>query len=747
MESCEIEMLVPLAEVTSPAQGGGKAVALAELARNGIPVPQAYVIPPDAGSVSAQALLEALGGCVAVRSSASVEDMAEASFAGQFRSVLEVRTAEELREAVAACRRSVDDPAARVYCAARGLDPAAVRMAVLVQRMVRATAAGVLFTVHPMSGREDEMLIEACPGLGDGLLAGRVPGFRIRVRDGMPTGPTGPLAGAEARQLIEMGGRIQRLAGSPQDIEWAFEAGSLYVLQARPITRLGFGGVEGEWTNADFRDGGVSSGTVAPLLWSLYERAWDRALKGYLRDLRLLKGDFPAGRLLYGRPYWNLGAVKGCARKLPGFVEREFDRDLGVQPSYAGDGARTPATLRHVVRALPTVLAARRAFREQEARDRAILRSDLGRRFPPNPEVLGDDKLLGTFRTLVDEVHLAVEEDYFRTIFCLSIAKLDLHRSWRGLPVSYAKLAGGLDGLSHLQAAQALWNLAHGTGGTLEAFLAAHGHHGRRELDLRVPRWGEEPDLVAAMARGLVGTESPAERNRRQHRQFVEEVDRAGRALGPWRRGAFERKVARLRKFLWLREQMRDLSTQTYGAIRRYALEMGRRAAAAGCLRSAADVFYLTHSEIPQCLTLFLQDRVDKRRAYEEMYREFRAPNEVGRGFAQAGRSPAGRRLTGIGCSAGVAAGRVRVVGSLPEPGSLRRGDVLVCPFTDPGWTPLLSIAGAAVTESGGVLSHAAVLCREFGIPAVLNVAGATRTLRDGQMVRVDGENGYVDVL
>jgi len=244
-----------------------------------------------------------------------------------------------------------------------------------------------------------------------------------------------------------------------------------------------------------------------------------------------------------------------------------------------------------------------------------------------------------------------------------------------------------------------------------------------------------------------VGTESPTERTRRQYRQFAEEVERAERVLGPWRRRAFERKVARLRKFLWLREQMRDLSTQTYGAIRRHALEIGRRAAAAGCLRSADDVFYLTLPEIPHCLVRFHQCRVDGRRAYEDMYRDFRAPNEVGRGVAPAPPDPAGRRLTGIGCSTGIASGRVRVVGGLPEAGSLRRGDVLVCPFTDPGWTPLLSIAGAAVTETGGVLSHAAVLCREFGIPAVLNVQGATRTLRDGQMVRVDGENGYVDVL
>jgi phosphohistidine swiveling domain-containing protein len=312
--------------------------------------------------------------------------------------------------------------------------------------------------------------------------------------------------------------------------------------------------------------------------------------------------------------------------------------------------------------------------------------------------------------------------------------------------------------------------------------------------------------------------------------------------------------VARLRRFLWLREQMRDRSTRVYAAIRRYALEIGRRAAAAGCLRSDSDVFYLTLREIPQCLTPFLQisvqafrtsdstpsnrqdakdakgsrsaapagaagaaaspafrslwsrgrpadpwrvtgeaaplatlvrrdfgglargakkssfatlaswrfkaseeigpldrvplqGRVDERRAYEEMYRRFRSPNEVGRRFGPEAADPGGCRLTGIGCSLGVASGPVRVVADPGEAEKFRRGDVLVCPFTDPGWTPILGVAGAVVTDTGGLLSHAAVLCREFGIPAVLNVPGATRRLRDGQMVRVDGERGHVDVL
>src|SRR5439155_18498905 len=134
----------------------------------------------------------------------------------------------------------------------------------------------------------------------------------------------------------------------------------------RPITRIAFEPGIGEWTNADFRDGGVSRGVCSPLMWSLYDFIWERTLKGTLRQLRLLDGDFEAGRMFFGRPYWNLGAVKRCLLKLPGFVEREFDTDLSVEINYAGDGRRTPVTLLGVLRALPTVFAIRGFFRTRE---------------------------------------------------------------------------------------------------------------------------------------------------------------------------------------------------------------------------------------------------------------------------------------------------------------------------------------------------------------------------------------------
>jgi pyruvate,water dikinase len=221
-----------------------------------------------------------------------VEDGLSASFAGQFQSYLGLRSLEEVEGAVRRCLRSAELPSVVEYCRRAGTDPAAVRMEVIVQRMIEPELAGVAFTVNPMTGRE-EVAIEACAGLADSLLAGRVP----------PLPRDHPLLKKYAPAIVALARRAQRHFGAPQDVEFAVAGGTVYVLQSRPITRIGFDPALGEWTNADFRDGGVSSRSCSPLMWSLYNFVWDAALKGFLRELHLLDGDFQAGRMFFGRPY------------------------------------------------------------------------------------------------------------------------------------------------------------------------------------------------------------------------------------------------------------------------------------------------------------------------------------------------------------------------------------------------------------------------------------------------------------
>jgi pyruvate,water dikinase len=522
----EYDEVLFLSQVVAPERFGAKAIQLADLARHGIPIPETLVMPAGSDVIPEDVVLRALGGCIAVRSSAIGADSEGTSFTGQFETVLNVRTAEELVRAIRKVRAAAGD-AVRAYSPGQGVRPAVVPMAVILQRMLRAGTAGVLSTVDPITGCENDMLIEA--------RCGQVCGVRIHVRDGKPAGPGELLSANHVGRIVELGRRIQRLKGCPQNVEWAIENDRVFILQARPLTCLGCGGIEGQWSYADFREDGVASDVVTPFMGSLYEFICNRTLKGFLKDLGLLDADFPATRIIYGRPYWNVAAVKQCAARLTGADEGELTRDISVKSRAPARGTPPFASLRGIFKALCALLAVRRLFQRQERRDREILSCGLPRHFDVDFQSVDDRRLLRSFKQLVEGAYRTIEENYLRTIFCHLLAKLDLKMT-----------------------------------------------------------------LPCRQQRGL------------------------------------EKQLRRLGTYFWLHEQMRDLSTLVYAQIRHLVLEIGKRAAAARRLVSADDVFYLHFREVYRVFEGESKGVVQSRRHYELMYRNFCAPNEVGRDISPA---------------------------------------------------------------------------------------------------------------
>jgi pyruvate,water dikinase len=687
----------------------GKAAVLQYLQVAGFRVPEFVVSPPDLG-----AAVQLLGVPLVVRSSTTLEDGHAASFAGQFESYLNLWTVDDVEDAVRKCRESVRASGVVEYCNRSGIDPRELRMEVIVQRMIRPELAGVAFTVNPMTGAE-EIVIEACEGLAAELLAGRT--------SALPSDH--PLLQRFRHEIERTAREIQRHFGAPQDIEFAIEDGTLYIVQARPITRIRFSPAIGEWTNADFRDGGVSSGVCSPLMWSLYEFIWESSLKDSLRELKLFDRDFEAGRMFFGRPYWNLGALKECAARLPGFVEREFDSDLNVQILYDGLGRTTTVSVLGVLRAIPTLVAVGSFLRNQvESAERWLdgRFDEIERRYEQIP-----DDADARFRELIERDYFAVETSYFRTIFAASLAKLEFKRSFPD--ADFSALVAALPELSHMAPVRALRAAVAAGSRDVTPIVERFRHQSLRGLDIRLPRWGEDRDAVQALLDTLPDSGRTDPGPAYEHAR----ADAAAR-LPTWRRRSFNRKLDRLRHLVWLREEMRDLSSRLYYLIRRHVLEIARRRAIGD------DIFFMAFREI------FADDRsgVQRNREILERYRNFQAPNEIGDRFHFDAR-PARGELRGIAASRGTAQGAARIAQSVEEAAHIEPGAILVAPFTDPGWTPVLGRVAAVVTENGGLLSHAAVICREFGIPAVLGVPGATRRIREGSTITVNGDTGCVD--
>jgi pyruvate,water dikinase len=844
---------------TIPERIGAKAESLDWLRRHGFPVPEWTVVParfleeflayhglrrpPVAAAAGRAALQRSLLECpwppllahelreltngllahgpVAARSSGTLEDLADASFAGQYESVLNLADFAALQRGVRTCWSSAFSERVFEYCAHRNLDTAELTMAVIVQRMVPATAAGVAFSVNPVTGADDEVLIEACAGLGEALVAGHVDPERIRFawiqgceRERTPAAAGAPvLTPTQAARIAEITVKAQALRGHPVDLEWALAGEDLWLVQSRPVTGIGFSAYPGEWTTADFKDGGVSAGVCTPFMASVYREAFVGSLPSYLDGVGLTaRGaeNQPWYRVIFGRPYWNAGLTKGRLAQLPGFKERGFDESLGIRPGYAGDGMVTRLTLRSLLHGLRALRRMRRSFRERlarsgnEAQELVEIMDEWQR---ADPAALGDAALGEAWSRLLRRDYLRCERFYFTTIYDNSNAQTLFQERLSGMQRTCGgdlgceplALLGGLCDISHLRpardedrlldalradpaAARALlaadledlcaWHHTGGKypgSGPIRTYLERWGWMTTRTLEILAPRWSENPAPVFESLRRALATE---DHTLRRSAEEAEEAQRVAFAnarerclsllrsrvpgVAVLRRRAFLRDLQVTRSLLWWREEMRAHSTRMYSLVRSWTLELGRRLVTRSWLDAPEDVFFLECGQI-QAVTQRSATREQVRawisvnRRYTDGFRAFRNPPEIGARWLAGEPMPEaaapGALLQGIGGSSGRLQGVARVILSVDEVARLRPGEVLVTRFTDPGWTSAFAGLGAVVTETGGVLSHAAVISREYGLPAVLAVPDATTRIRDGAQIFVDGDAGTVLLL
>ncbi len=846
---------------------GAKGLRLAQLAQAGLPVPPGFCVTtaayraflaangldsdreiadPDALLAAqvppevARAVEEAYHAFpVAVRSSATAEDLPDASFAGQYDTFLNVTTdgaIAPLLAAIRACWAGVWNERACAYAARHGLTPRQLQMAVVVQRQVAAQAAGVLFTLNPLTGREEEMLIEAVWGLGEPLVSGeavpdryvvnpydrRVVRWQVTDQPTMqvaaPGGGTEEIAVPDEQRerpvldqahllaLAELGCQVQALYGYPQDVEWALADGRLFLLQTRPLTAFHFDPQLGQWTSANYRE--VLPGFASPLSLSIsLEREYGRALATMFRDIKM--GEAPSGTVMgrpfFGRAYWNVGAVKQFVARIPGFKERTFDATVGIEPAYEGDGLTTPWTPRTILRALPVLLALQRRYdtcwREAAAFAERFCHEEEPLFARVNPTALSDAELAAWVRRAVDlherTNHVAITVSLLAAQAQDEFAPL-LARLNRDLPpqeaIPFGDLLTGLGDVGTAKPMFELWELARraqadtaiktalteGQPGSIaqrlqatpagqdfwrevEAFIQRYHYMCRVDEDLAEPRWDEDPlfalATLQAYARRAEGQEiAPLLAVQRERAQGAETkamaiLSRGWRRVWPFARRSFQQQLERVRRYVWWREEMRVVASRAFYHARRSFLELGHRWATAGWLREPDEVFLLRWDDVQAALKgqrepQAIRRAIDRYLRLRTAYRNFEPPSAIGRGACLATPAPEERTcLAGTPCSSGRATGPVRVVRSLEEARALQEGEILVAPYTNPGWTPLFNLVIGLVIEAGGLLSHGAVVAREYGIPTVVGLERATRLLRTGQVIAIDGAAGTVEIV
>jgi phosphohistidine swiveling domain-containing protein len=883
---------------------GGKALNLSRLARRGFPVPGGYLIPVAAylwfceanqltakiaslltgASLEQPAILESLSQTirglfdqgsipadleeeilsayramsslkVAVRSSATAEDLPEISFAGQQDTFLNVSGEDKLLEAVVRCWSSLWTARAIGYRHYNGTGQTDLGLAVIVQEMVPSQVSGVVFTANPVTGRRTEMVIDATLGLGEALVSGKVEpdhyvvnmptrqvtskgiGAKALVIEGLAEGGTverkrdGSQIQALPDELIlslaEMCQRVAEEYGVPQDIEFAWAGGKLYLLQSRPITSL-----YPTPQNVPYAPLRVmfSLGAVQGFLEPFTPLGQD-ALRLALSGLGAFMG--------YTLNYQDPGLLQAAGERLwigfTSLVKNKVGRELiqGImsfveptvgyhlkpvlaEPELAAQKGVKVGTILHILRlALPVisrmmlamVFPKARRQRGMQIADRSL--AGLGRQ----AHVKGIDPLsrLGERINLLRRITRIFPQNlptYFVAPLAAGMASLNLvnqllkhflgttQGDLAGMQSVMLQLTRGLPYNVTTEMDLFLWKSAqairedpgsmryfreHSSEELAEAyqnttlpataqqavgaFMDRYGMRGVGEIDLGRPRWREEPlQIMKVLVSYLqIADERKApdavfRRNAEEAEKTIAQMDAQIRQTrgGKLKSRLFRFAASRVRQLVGLRESPKFFIVRTMGIVRQSILESGRELKEAGIFSEPEDIFFLFLEELERLSRGEKEDWKKKvaehRRTYEREKLRRQIPTILfsdGRAFYGApsvGIAEGEGSMAGSPVSPGVVEGTVRVVFS-PHETTLEPGEVLVCPGTDPAWTPLFLAAGGLVMEVGGMMTHGAVVAREYGIPAVVGVANATRLLKTGQRVRVDGGSGIIEVL
>ena len=825
-----------LLEFTDPAAAetaisGGKGASLARLTQGGFPVPTGVIVaaagyraflesvpgleahvaaltPQDAAALHAQcagirallhesplpaeldsALRERLprllaGGKVSVRSSATLEDLAGAAFAGQHDTYLNVDGVEGVMDAVRRCFASLWEDRAVRYRHEHGFDAGAAAMAVVIQRMVRSEVAGVAFSMNPVTGALEQVVVNAAYGLGETVVSGEggIDQFVLDKRTGdvveqVVATKSHALVGTDAgtervevareiqdqpalaepdlRALAELVRRVERFYAFPQDVEWALADGALHLLQSRPVTEF-----PARWTRDESAE--RFPNPVTPLTWDFttegfheslahslelmgfpaFKGTWFGVFDGYVYGNQTAVQLFTAAQQVAFESLDEVRAARQSlveryrwVQELPVTWARDLDRyllSLGRLGAVQLDGCSDEQLWRHV---LAIDALGRDYFRPNIAISitHGILHRTLYRLviFLVGPERAPElyDALTGFTElktTLVNRdihrLYAMIRED---AALRRTLLETERRRVWE---------EGMLDAHPRFAAA-------------FRRFLENHGHR-EVDFDWSVPTWSGQPWVVLENLRLMLMQDAVADPGAREGelraRQSAAERDYL--AALPEDLKNFGAEVLRLARAYTALDDLEHYQTTRLNPISRTAVvALGGRLVRRGVLDAPEDAFFLRKRTLERLMggEPVEAEAAAEARANREAYarQQQSAPPQV---WGEEPEAPSEGALRGLPGSPGVAEGPVCLVHSVEDFARFVPGSVLVARTTNPAWTPLFYSAAAVVTESGGPLSHGAVTAREVGIPAVMAVHGALSSLRDGERVRVSGTQGAV---
>ncbi|MBR8832186.1 MAG: hypothetical protein N5P05_000754 [Chroococcopsis gigantea SAG 12.99] len=727
------QSLLSLNKSLDPQKVGQKAATLSQLKRWGYAVPDGWVLPAgDDFAPLLQVIKPSQENPYVVRSSAIGEDSETASAAGQYTTLLNITTPEDLETAILACQTSYNNPNAAFYRADKGQPEASI--AVIVQKQIRGVFSGVVFSRDPVNGLNNDIVIESLPGDALQIVSGRVTPEQYRVNEGEIIGE-GNIPPRVIQEVAKLARELEDLYhGIPQDIEWTHDGEKLWLLQSRPITNL-----QPVWTRKIAAE--VIPGVIRPLTWSINQPltcgVWGDIFTLVLgkeaRDL-----DFnETAALHYGRAYFNATLLGKIFRRM-GLPAQSLEfltrgAKLGKPPILS------------TVKNIPGLL--RLLGREWQLE--TDFQRDMEKHFLPclaaataqPSETLTEETLLQQIETLLKTLKIAT---YYSILAPLSFAirqnigKVDNN----ALDNSQSPEVASLESLKSIaceirplispdiKSVEDMRQEMKNSPPIMDKFqgwLQNYGYLGAVGTDISVPRWADDPEpMEKLLSQYILGR--------------IKEPEKA------------KNKSSKLQSRLNIKNKTTEIYSRLLCQVRWHFVNLESLLLSQNILNQSGDIFYLTYEEIKDLTRQKkIKEKIEIRREKYEKDTNLSPIPYVIYGKPSSGeflpsKLTVKQKIEGIGASPGQIEGKIKVLKTL-EIEDIEPGTILVVPYTDSGWSPLLSKVAGIIAEVGGQLSHGAIIAREYGIPAVMDVNHATDIFKNGQIVRIDGQKGSVEIL
>jgi len=726
---------------------------------------------------------------VAVRSSSINEDLEQHSFAGQYASELNVAlTMSAIETNIKSVWASQWSDPIIAYSFKQGLKAPEPGMGVIIQEMVDAQIAGVLFSHNPYNFNKNEMIVEYVDGLGEALVSGeKTPTHLVYNRK------VNAFKNADStikrkytnvlNLLISAAHDLERKTGLAVDLEWAMANNELYLLQLRSITTISQQSIL--WTDENV--GEVIPDIVTPFSWSILGPITNNAFRGFLKGLGIK--DYPEMGLFglfKGKVYFNSTTFNKTLQRfylttyLNAIKEKSGEKLLKL-----GRLSRLPFKL---IFAMFSFLDFSRKLPDK-----------IKNHFPEHKNVLlANTYKKGLFKKESYVCAQRLIDLHMRTMFLhisdTILAELYyqfLNRMCNRLKknkITADQLLTGLDSAESAKSGEALWELSKyikerelgyvfdldnvdevdkKLGETeigleilaqIKTFITLFGHEALHEFELLYPRWWEDRAYIYSNIKNYLKNDSIdlSTKKVNLHKRRKENVKKVQKKLNGPRKWIFNYFYKKAVFFSTQRENLKQAFVKSHSELKKHLLNIGSQLKAEGLFLENDDVLFLENSEIKKYADNELpvnniQSEINERRSRRAKFSLDKHPSKI----MQIGEiwrpvyvdETDAADLKGIGCSSGIVEGTAKIILDADQFDNLSEGEILVTRSTNPGWTPLFVTASAIVTEIGGALSHGAIIAREYGIPMIAAVTDATTLISSGDKIRVNGDNGSIQIL